>query len=434
MSSSPCRPLTSSFLVAAMAALILCSGLVATLGVGPVGAATTLNPKSHFNIVNGHNAGSDSGTYLWVVNSPGGSADDYLYHYNRTTGAQVGAPLDLPVNSACDSVYASATRVWIACETAHVVITVDATTNSFVHGEDVGGSPKVITPDGLEVWVANYGNNNAVRIGPDGTVDKTVAMPGQVTQPMEVLSDGTYLYVTGASDNYIYKLQISDGSVLWSYNTDDLPHTPSLDSPWGMALVGNHLWVGMIWIGAVFDFNTATGAFIKKVRIGDPQCSMPYTLGRVGKQVIVSDLSCGTTTVLNGRTGAIIATPSVTKPAKTSGALAMGRSGFWVLHTGVSSSTAYRFGKQPKKPLIELAGATSKSHTQSFDLTVNLGGEKPPTTVAFSGTVPPGLRLTKTAGVWHVTGQITAVGRYRLGLTSTNGAGTRVAHFTLKVT
>lgn len=127
----------------------------------------------------------------------------------------------------------TATQTPSATPTATATSTPTPTQTLSIVSYPVGNNPMNVISDGTHVWVTNYYDYTVTKLRADTGQNQGDFSVGSF--PYDMTFDGTNIWVTNYGDSSISKLRVSDGAVL-----DTLP----VDThPWAIAYDGANLWV-----------------------------------------------------------------------------------------------------------------------------------------------------------------------------------------------
>src|SRR6185369_9815630 len=86
----------------------------------------------------------------------------------------------------------------------------------------VGANPEIVTSDGANIWVTNYGANTVTKLRSSDAAILGVFPTGQ--SPIGVTFDGSSIWVVNSDENTVTKFA-TDGTVLGTFSTGGvLPH------------------------------------------------------------------------------------------------------------------------------------------------------------------------------------------------------------------
>jgi DNA-binding beta-propeller fold protein YncE len=103
----------------------------------------------------------------------------------------------------------------------------------------VGNNPLGLAFDGANMWVANQGSNNVMKLHFDPAADITILGTFAVgTSPAYLAFDGANMWVTNNGSNTVTKLSLS-GEVLGTFAVGT--------QPLGIAFDGANMWVAKSW-------------------------------------------------------------------------------------------------------------------------------------------------------------------------------------------
>jgi DNA-binding beta-propeller fold protein YncE len=302
-------------------------------------AATTSGPSlvNTLTVGSGPFATSDDGTDVWVTNSNSHSVTEI----SVATGSVVNA--SIPAGTSPEGIYSNGTHVWVTDQGSPTVTVLNATNpmSGATTVSNVCNDPRGVVGDGSEVWIACYyltTNDSGGVVGLNestSAVDYRLAMPtGSLAQPMSVISDGSNLYVAGASNNFVYRFAIPSGtppvtqtlSPTWSFDTATSAQGGGAGSA-GLALIGNNLFVGSIWTPYVVEVDATTGLEVRALTI-DPSLTCTssvcnYALAAQGNELWVTNTGTSTLSEFDGTTGALLWGPTVVG-GSAGGALGIG--------------------------------------------------------------------------------------------------------------
>ncbi len=214
----------------------------ATIDVGVTPAGIAVTPNSLFAYVANNNnysiAGADTVSVLNLTNDT---------VETTITDASFNEPYTVTINAA-------GTKAYVTNSNSTTVTVIDTTTNtvSAVIGGFDGPSGLVITPDGSEAYVNNYGGPGGVGSG-NGTTLRTVDLltnaivgspitVGLAPAAMAITPDGAFVYVANYVDGNPGTGTIS---VIQTSNNTVVDTIPGFSGPFGIAITpnGNYAYV-----------------------------------------------------------------------------------------------------------------------------------------------------------------------------------------------
>jgi len=132
-----------------------------------------------------------------------------------------------------------------------------------------GISPYDVVSDGMHTWTVNYNGASVTKRELDGTLIGTIAVG---ISPHRACFDGTYVWVTCAGDDKLYRINAA---------TDAVESSAVIGSnPRGVAFDGNYLWV-----------TVANDDVVKKVRPSDYAVLGTYPVGDYPEPILFDGLN-----------------------------------------------------------------------------------------------------------------------------------------------
>jgi len=194
------------------------------------------------------------GRYAWVLAGSVG-----LTQIDASTDHVIRRIPWVSVNFA-DQITANRGHVWVASQVAHTVSVLNGSNGapiSAFDGARYGLSPRGITSDGHNVWVASH---NAVAEF-SGTTYRLLRLIKDaqlgLNDASELATNGTTVFVTGQDTGVIAEVSAASGAVIRRISDWAAPHI----GPTGIAANAAHLWL-TTYQDTVVELSVATGSTV----------------------------------------------------------------------------------------------------------------------------------------------------------------------------
>jgi|GEM_PF-1454847 len=150
-------------------------------------------------------------------------------------------------------------HIWYASSTNNRVVKIDTAGVEQCAYSTGLSNPQGLAFDGTNVWIANFGGNNLVRIDYNCGNAATFA----VTSPHRLIFDGTYIWVTNkTTPGTVTKIYAADGTVVNTYDTN-------IGNPYDLAFDGTYIWV-------TYDVDGASDNQVVLIRAADGQVEKSF--------------------------------------------------------------------------------------------------------------------------------------------------------------
>jgi len=168
--------------------------------------------------------------------------------------------------------------------------------HSFTAG---GGQPCALAFDGANIWVANYGSSNVMKLrASDGGILGTYSTGGN--GPRALAFDGANIWVANYGSSTVTKLRASDGGILGTYSVGG-------GGPRGLAFDGANIWVANYGSSTVAKLRASDGGISGVYSAGGGQ---PCALAFDGANIWVANYGSNTVAKLRASNGGILGTYS----------------------------------------------------------------------------------------------------------------------------
>ncbi len=208
------------------------------------------------------------GTYLWTANSAEGTVNKLSTSGTLLGSYYVGAT---PSHLAYDG-----SSVWVTQRDSGTATKIKRSTGAILGTYAVGSTPAGIWFDGTYIWAVSgpyQGAGSLVKLSKTGVTLATFNTGGITSG--DIVSDGTYLYVTNYHSGTISKIRRADG---------ELVNTLNSGAGVGNLLYEAHqLWAGNCEANTVTRFNTRDDALIETIPF--PTGTGPCAIGFDGVRV-----------------------------------------------------------------------------------------------------------------------------------------------------
>ena len=196
------------------------------------------------------------GRYAWVL-----AASVGLAQIDASTDQVVKRiPATATWINLADQITSNRGRVWVASQSMHTVSVLNGSTGapiSVFNGARYGLSPRAITSDGHNVWVASH---NAIAEF-SGTTYRLLRLIKDaqlgLNDANELATNGKTVFVTGQDTGVIAEVSAASGAVTRRISNWDGPHT----GPTGIAANAAHLWLTTSQ-DTVVELSVATGSTV----------------------------------------------------------------------------------------------------------------------------------------------------------------------------
>ncbi len=269
---------------------------------------------------------ASNGIYVWVTNFNGSTVDRFsIAQVNQqssvnfpstnltllTTNTNTTVP---PVaNAEPSDITYHGSFVWVTTQGGQALLQIDATTGAVLQTISTAGalsSPRGVSSDGTDVWVANPGlafggnnNNCSTASGAtqwNNTISELNATTGALvasipvgnayvagvtsgSQPFDISADGTNTWVTLKCQNAVAKVNSSTGAVV-GYTS-----LPAGALPQGIVADGTDVWVAESGLAQVQEILASTGAIIGTFAL--PAGAAPWGVSYDGTHVWISNFT-----------------------------------------------------------------------------------------------------------------------------------------------
>ncbi len=234
---------------------------------------STANPS--YAVLNGYATivTDDPITKFFVVNDGGSAQTDQTYEYQPSGNFVVNTGLD-SINTAPRGAASTAAgdKVWVvdANKKVYVYRSNGSSLGSWTAGS-LGGAAQLegIATNGTDVWLVDaksdkiYRYSNAASLtGGNKNASSSFALNIGNKNPMDIVTDGTYLYVVNDSTiDKVFKYSLNGTLVAsWTITTSGLSPGSTLTSPTGIALDPtnpSHLWIVDKGTSRVYEYSNA---------------------------------------------------------------------------------------------------------------------------------------------------------------------------------
>ena len=188
-------------------------------------------------------------------------------------------------------------NIWVANEGSNNVMKLKASDGSLVGTYAVGTNPDTICFDGINIWVANYGNNTVTKLrASDGSLVGTYAVG---TSPNGICFDGAYIWTANNNSNDVTKLRASDGSLAGTYPVD---HRPV-----GVYFDGANIWVTNWGSDNVMKLRASDGSLVGTYAVGIGPNGICFD----GANIWVTNRSSNSVTEFKASDGSLVGTYAV---------------------------------------------------------------------------------------------------------------------------
>ena len=162
-------------------------------------------------------------------------------------------------------------NIWVANWGGNNVMKLRASDGELLDTYGVGTAPRALAFDGANIWVAHsWYENNALR--------KIRASDGQLlgTYPVgnynyDLAFDGTNIWVTNGLEDTVTKLRASDGKLLGTYDVGDYPIALAFD--------GTYIWVANSHSDNVMRLRANSGELVATYDVGDSPFDLVFEEG-----------------------------------------------------------------------------------------------------------------------------------------------------------